>query len=50
MEGIDPLPLMSDQDIISPYNSYTILSRQEIRVKKISTRELVVDPMPNSPN
>lgn len=30
----NPLTPMSDQEIISPYNISTILSRQEMRIKK----------------
>ena len=41
---------MSDQDRISPYNINKISSRQMIRIKKISIRGLLVDPISNSPN
>ena len=40
----------SDQDRISPYNINTIKwSRQGMRIKKISTKGLYVDPIVNSP-
>ena len=41
---------MSDQDRISPYNTNTVSSRQVMRINKISTRGLSVDPMASSPN
>ena len=40
---------MSDQDGISPYNINTISSRQVMRMKK-NINELLVDPIPKSPN
>ena len=33
-QGLNPLPPMSDQDRISPYNINTISSKQVIRIKK----------------
>ena len=41
---------MSDQDRISPYNTNTVSSRQVMKINKISTRGLSVDPMASSPN
>ena len=41
---------MSDQDRISPYNINTISSRQVMRIKKISIRGLLVDPIVYSPS
>ena len=46
----DPLPPISHQDRISPYNINTISSRRVTRIKKILIRGLLVDPIPNSPN
>ena len=39
----------SDQDRISPYNINTVWIRQGMRIKKISTKGLYVDPIVNSP-
>ena len=47
---LNPLILMSDQDRISPYNTCRILGRQEMRIWKILSRGLLVDPIPNSLN
>ena len=48
---VKPLTPMSDQDIISPYNSNTISSRQVLKIKqKKSITGLLVDPIPNSLN
>ena len=41
---------MSDKDRISPYNINTIPSRQVMRIKKNIDCDLLVDPIPNSPN
>ena len=46
----DPLPPISDQDRISPYDINAISSRRVTRIKKILIRGLLVDPIPNSPN
>ena len=46
----NPLTPISDQDRISPYDINTISSRQVMRIKKISVRGLLVDPIPNSLN
>ena len=40
----------SDQDRISPHTISIIPSRHVMRIKKISIRGLLVDPIPNSPN
>ena len=40
---------MSDKERISPYNINTISSTEEMRIK-ISIRELLIDPTPNSSN
>ena len=45
---LHPLTPMSDQDRISPYNINTISSRLMMRIKKWSTRGLLIDPIPNS--
>ena len=37
---------MSDQDRISPNNIHTISIRQVMKIKKISIRELEIDPIP----
>ena len=47
---INPLTPMRDQDIISPYNINTISSTEVMRIKKISIRGLLVDPIPNTPS
>ena len=39
---------ISDQNIISPYNINT--SIPAMRIKKTSTKGLLVDPIPNYPN
>ena len=41
---------MIDQERISSYGVNTISSRQVMRIKKLSVRGLLVDPIPNSPN
>ena len=41
---------MSDQDRISPYNTNTVSSRQVMRINKISSGGLSVNPMASSPN
>ena len=54
--SISPLPLFnpftptSDQDRISPYDINTISSKQVMRIEKMSTIGLLVDPIPNSLN
>ena len=45
---LHPLTPMSDQDRISPYNIKTISSRLVMRIKKLSTRVLLIDQIPNS--
>ena len=47
---INPLIPFGDQDRISPYTTNTISSRQVMRIKKISIRGWLVDPVPNSLN
>ena len=47
---VKPSSPTSDLDRISPYTISTISSRQVMRIKKISIRESLVDPIPNSPN
>ena len=48
---INPLNLTSDQDRISPYYIYKIPCRQVMRTKKkYQILELLIDPIPNSPN
>ena len=48
---INPLTLMSDQERISPYYIYKIPCRQVMRIKKkYQIMELLIDPIPNSPN
>ena len=45
---INPLPLMSDQERISPYNINTMSSREVMGINKnIISGELLVDLMPN---
>ena len=39
-----------DQDTTSPYNINTTSHQQVMRIKKISIRGLLVDPIPKSPN
>ena len=46
----NPFTSMSDQDRISPYNTNTVSSRQVMRINKISSGGLSVDPMASSPN
>ena len=41
---------MYDQDRISPYNINTKSRRQEMGIKKISIKGLLIDLIPNSPN
>ena len=50
VSNLNPLSPTSDQDRISPYTVSTISSGQVMRIKNISTRGLLVDPIPNSPN
>ena len=45
---INPLTPKSDQNRISPYNINTITSRQVMRIRKISIKGFLVDPIPNS--
>ena len=48
---INPLTLVSDQDRISPYYIYKIPGRQVMKIrKKYQILELLIDPIPNSPN
>ena len=47
---LKPLSPSSDQDRISPYTINVISSRLVMRIKKISIRGLLVDPIPNSQN
>ena len=42
---LNPLPSMSDQERISSYNIISILSIEVMRIKKISIRGLLVDPI-----
>ena len=49
-DQVNSLSPTSDQDRISPYFISTISSRRVKRIKKISMRGLLVDPIPNSPN
>ena len=48
--SLTPSTPMSDQDRISIYNMNTILSKQVIRLRQISTGESLVDPIGNSLN
>ena len=48
--SLNPLSFMSDQERISPYNISIMLSMEVRRIKKISLRGLLVDPILNSPN
>ena len=48
--SFDHVPPMSEQERISPYNFNTISSIEVMRIKKISIRGLLIDPIPNSPN
>ena len=41
---------ISDQERISPYNINIISGRQVMRIKKISIRGSLVNPIPNSLN
>ena len=45
----NPFTSMSDQDRISPYNTNTV-SSGVMRINKISSGGLSVDPMASSPN
>ena len=49
-----PLTPINDQDRISPYNINTILIQYQAdkwwEKRKILTKRLLVDPIPNSPN
>ena len=45
---LNPFTPISDQKRISPYNVYTLTSRQVMRIKKNAIRGLVVDLIPNS--
>ena len=45
---LNPFTPISDQKQISPYNVYTLTSRQVMRIKKNAIRGLVVDLIPNS--
>ena len=47
-ELINPSTPISDQDRFSSYNINRKSSRQVLRVNK--NKELIVDPIPNSPN
>ena len=40
---LNPITPMSDQDRISPYNINTISRKDEMRIRKISIRKLLVD-------
>ena len=40
---LNPFTHMSDQERISPYNVYTLTSRQVMRIKKNAIRGLVVN-------
>ena len=42
------LTLITDKDRISPYNINTISSREVMRIKKMSIRAILVDPVLNS--
>ena len=46
----NPFTSMSDQDRISPYDTNTVSSRQVMRINKISSGGLSVNPMASSPN
>ena len=39
--NLNPLPPMSDQDRISPYNISTILTSQVMRIKKTINLEII---------
>ena len=41
---------MSDQNRVSPYNINTILSRKVMRIYQNIKKQLLVDPIPSSPN
>ena len=45
---LNPSTPISDQKRISPYNVYTLTSRQVMRIKENAIRGLVVDLIPNS--
>ena len=47
---VNPFTPVSDQERISLYNINTESSRQVMRIKKISIRGLLVDPIPNPLN
>ena len=47
---VNTLTPLCDQDRISPCSINTTSSRQVMRIKKISIRGLLVDPIPNSQN
>ena len=49
-ETVVPSTLMRDQDRISPHNVIEISSRLLMRIKEMSGRGLLVDPIPNSLN
>ena len=40
---LNPITPMSDQDRISPYNINTISRKDEMRIRKISIRKILVD-------
>ena len=44
----NPLILITNKDRISPYNVNTISSRKVIRIKEMSMRVILVDPIPNT--
>ena len=46
----NPLTPMSDQNRVSPYNINTILSRKVMRIYQNIKKQLLVDPIPSSPN
>ena len=41
---------MSDQNRVSPYNINTILSRKVMRIYSNIKKQLLVDPIPSSPD
>ena len=45
-----PLERVLLSNILLIYNINTILNRQVTRIKKVSGRGFLVDPIPNSPN
>ena len=46
----NPLNPMSDQNRVSPYNITKMLSRKVMQIYQNINEQLLVDPIPSSPN